>query len=110
MAAIDSRVDLVTGVATRRADVDATLGAQLHEARRHLAAPGVVNADEQHLGHVLRHESFDLGERLQPLSGEPMSENGDEHVDLAVAEQVDRLCDVSLDGLLREDASELVGK
>jgi hypothetical protein len=35
--------------------VHAPLGAQLHEPRGHLTATRVVDADEQHLGHLLGH-------------------------------------------------------
>ena len=90
--------------------MDAASGAQLDEPGRHLAAAGVVDADEQHLGHLLRHEPLRLGECLQPLAREAMREHGHEDVDLARAEQVDRLGDVALDRLPREDAGELVGE
>ena len=80
--------------------MDAVLGAQLHEPGGHLAAAGVVDADEQHLGHVLRHEPLRLGECFEPFTGEPVREHGHEDIHPARAEQVERLGDVALDRLL----------
>ena len=85
-------------------------GAEVHEPRRHLRAPGVLDADEQDLGDVLHDHPFCLSERLQPLAREAMGEHWHEHVDPGVAKQVERLRDIALDRLLREDARELVGQ
>src|SRR6185437_5338108 len=57
-----SRVDLLAGCAPGRTDVDSTLGAQLHEPGGHLAAAGVVHADEEDLGLLLHQDSFQLDE------------------------------------------------
>ena len=78
----DGRVDLVRRSRAGRADVDPPLRAQLDEAGGHLAAPGVVHADEQHLGLVLVDDPLRLGERLQPLAGEAVREHRHEDVDL----------------------------
>ena len=48
-----------------------------------------------------------LGERLQPLAREAVREHRHEDVDPRAAEQVERLADVALDRLDREDACEL---
>ena len=77
----DGRVDLVGRGAAGRADVDPALGAELDETGRHLAATGVVDADEQDFGLLLRDHPFGLRERLQPLAGEAVGEHGDEDVD-----------------------------
>ena len=50
-------------------------GAKLDEPRRHLAATGVVDADEQHLRLLLRDQVVCLGERLQPLAREAVREH-----------------------------------
>ena len=92
----------------RRAHVDATLRPELDEPGGHLAAPRVVDADEQDFRHLLGHQSFRLCQRPEPLTGEAMGEHRDEDVDLARAEQVERPCDVALDRLSREHACELV--
>ena len=107
IASITAGLISLAGVAAGRADVDAALRAKLDEPRRHLAAAGVVDADEQHLGLLLHDHALGLAERLQPLAREPMGEHGDEDVDLRAAKQVGRLGDVTGDRLLREDPREL---
>ena len=87
--------------------MDPAVRAQLHQPGGHLAAAGVVDADEQHLGAVGRDQVLGLGERLQPLAREAVREHGHEDGDLRVAEQVQRLGDVPLDRLDREDPREL---
>ncbi len=62
------------------ADVDAAVRELVEEASRHLAAPRVVDADEQHLGNILRHLSLRLGQCAQPLAREPMDEEWHEVV------------------------------
>ena len=59
----------------------APVRAKLDEPGGHLAAAGVVHADEQHLGLLLRDQILGLRERLQPLAGEAVREHGHEHVD-----------------------------
>jgi hypothetical protein len=44
----------------------------------HLASAGVVDTDEQHLGHVLHDGSFGLAKGAQPVAGEPVYEQRDE--------------------------------
>jgi hypothetical protein len=46
----------------------------LQQAGGHLAAIGVLNADEQHLGLILVDDPFRLGQRLQPLAAEAVGE------------------------------------
>ena len=82
-------------------------GAEVHEAGGHLRAPRVLDADEEDLRNRLHDPPFRLAERLQTLARKAMSEHRDEDVDPRVAEQVERLGDVPLDRLLREDAREL---
>ena len=91
----------------RGANVDAPLRAELDQAAAIWRAPGVVHADEQHLGLLLRDRALGLAERLQALAGEAVDEHRHEDVDLRAAEQVGRLGDVAGDRLLREDAREL---
>ena len=102
------RVDLLARVAAGRADVDASVGAELDQPGGHLAAARVVDADEQHLGLLLRDQPLGLSERLEPLAREAVGEHGHEDVDLRLAEQVDRLGDVAGDRLAREGSGELV--
>src|SRR5918996_1221125 len=102
------RVDLLGRRRAGRADMDPPLRAQLHEPGRHLAAPRVLNADKEHLRHVLAYGPLRLRERLQPLPREAVGEHGNEDVDLRLAEQILRLGHVAGDRLLREDARELL--
>jgi hypothetical protein len=51
----DCGVESIGGFAARRGDLNTTLREALQERRRHLAAPGVVAADEEDLGNALGH-------------------------------------------------------
>jgi hypothetical protein len=89
--------------------VDPPLGAKSHETGRHLAAAGVLDADEEHLRAFLRDRPIRLGrQRLQALACEAVGEHRDERVDLRLGQQVDGLGDVALDCRAREDPRELV--
>ena len=53
-------------------------GELVEKSRCHLAAPGVLNADEQDLGHVLCDRALDLAERPESLTRESVHEQGNE--------------------------------
>ena len=88
--------------------MNASARAELDEAGRHLAATGVVHADEEDLGLLLRRHPLRLRERPQPLAREAVREHRHEDVDLGVTEQVGRLGDVAGNRLVGEDARELL--
>jgi len=80
----------------------------VEEAGRHLGPAGVVDADEEDLGHIGHESSLDLGEGAEALAGEPLGEQGQEGGDLGRLGQLgERLVDEALDGLDREDAGEV---
>jgi hypothetical protein len=58
--------------------MEAALGVVVEQGGGHLAAAGVVDTDEQHLGHLFDDGSFGLGEGAQLLAGEAVDEQGDE--------------------------------
>jgi hypothetical protein len=58
-----------------------------------------VDTDEQDLGHLFDDGSFGLGQGTQPLTSEPVDEQGDEVDHPGPGHAVDRLVDEALDGL-----------
>jgi hypothetical protein len=47
--------------------MDLALGVVIQQRRRHLGTAGVVDTNEQDLGHVFQDDSFGLGQGAQPL-------------------------------------------
>jgi hypothetical protein len=90
--------------------MDSALGVMVEQGGGHLAAAGVVDTDEQDLGHVFDDGSFGLGEGAQLLAGEPVNEQGDEVDHPCPREPADGLIHVAFDGLQRVDAPELPGR
>ncbi len=74
IAATTSGLIWSAGVAAGGADVHAALGVVVEQRRGHLAAPGVLDADEEDLGNVLGDRALDLAERAQPLAREAVHE------------------------------------
>jgi hypothetical protein len=99
---------VMTTVAAGRADVHPPLGVVVQQRRGHLAAPGVVDAHEQHLRDLLDDGPFGLGQGAEPLTAEAVHEQGDEVDHPGPGHAVDRLVDEALDRLQREDAAELL--
>ena len=64
------------GLRAGGANVDPPVGELVEQPGGHLAAPGVVDADEQDLGHVLGDRALDLAERPQPLTRERWTNEG----------------------------------
>ena len=90
-------------------DRDAVTGEVTEPAGGHLRATGVVHAQEQHRWPIGGLQTFDLGERPEPLSGEALGEQRQEVRDTGCGcELVERVDDEPLDGLRAERAGELV--
>jgi len=53
-------------------------GEMLEEAQRHLATAGVVHTQEQHHRSTVVTVALDLGQRMQPLPGEPFGDQRQE--------------------------------
>jgi hypothetical protein len=51
------------------------------EPKRHLGTAGVVRAQKQHRGFAVVVQTFDLGQRTQPLPGEPFGHQRQELAD-----------------------------
>ena len=54
--------------------MDAPVGVVVEQRRRHLAAAGVLHADEEDLGDLLGERALHLAERAQALAREAMDE------------------------------------
>jgi hypothetical protein len=80
--------------------VDPARGELVEQAGGHLAAAGVLDADEQDLGHVLGDRALELAERAEPLASEAMDEQRDEVLDGCGGQLADRLGHIALDRLL----------
>jgi len=80
-------------------------------SERHLGAPGVVDAQEQHGGYAIVGPPLDHRQCLEPLAGEPFGHEGEEDGDRGPAgELVVAGGEEELDRLGSEDALELVGE
>src|SRR5918994_5489302 len=103
-------VDLVGGLAARRANVDPAPPQLVHQACGHLAAAGVLDADEQNLGDLLRHHALHLRQGAESFTGKAVYEQRDEVLEADVLQRIQRLLDIALDRLAGEDPRELVGQ
>ena len=97
-------------LATRGPHVDPPLGVVIEQRGGHLAATGVVDADEEDLGHVLRDLPLDLRERLQPLARETVHEQRHELLEPRRRKRLEGLDHVALDRLRREGPGELLAQ
>lgn len=71
-------VDLVAGFGSAGPGDGLITGEGSEEAEGHLGPAGVVGAEEQHGGLAVVVESFDFGQRLQPLTTEAFGDEGEE--------------------------------
>ena len=86
-------------------------GEVVEEPEGHLGAAGVVGAQEQHHRHPDVVLAFDLGQRAQPLAGEPLGQQRQVvRDDRAAGELVVGAVQEPLDGLDAEGAVELAGQ
>ena len=85
-----------------------SLGVAVQQRGGHLTSAGVVDAHEQHFGHVLGDLSLGLGEGLQAFSREAIDEQRDVLLETGAAECRHRLFHEALNGLSRKDAAELL--
>jgi len=77
-------------------------GVPVEQARGHLRAAGVVDADEQHLGYVFADGPVRLRQRSEPVGSEPAHQSGQMRVHPGGSAQRDvGLKDAALDGLPR---------
>ena len=77
----------------------ASPGVVVEQRGRHLAAPGVLHAHEENLGHVLGDRSLDLSERPQPLAGGRLNVRtaGSEPADQVNPAVVEAMAEVGVD-------------
>ncbi len=96
------------GCGSGGADVDLAAGQVVGQGGGQLRPAGVVDADEQQLGHLFGDPSLGLGGRDQLLAGEPPDQQGQILRDARGRLQVGAgRGDRSLDGLAGEDPGVL---
>ena len=102
------RVHLVAGLGAARPRDRPVAGEVVEPPERHLRAPGVVHAEEQHGRETVVGLALDARERLEALAGEALGEDGQEvQRGGAVGELVVARGEEPFDGLGAEHAVEL---
>jgi hypothetical protein len=94
---------------SRGARVHPAAGEDVRERRRHLGAAGVLAADEEDLGDVLRDGTLRLSDRAEPLAREPSGDRRDVVADVRAAQHRERLAHALLDRRAVERPLELAG-
>ena len=105
------RVDLRARLGSAGPPDRGVAGQVSEEAERHLGSAGVVHAQEQHDGSVVGAVPLHLGQRLEPLAGEPLGEQRQERGDAGVLDELlVGTVQEPLDGLRAVGAAELLGQ
>jgi hypothetical protein len=84
-----------------------SLRSVVEERRRHLATPGVLDANEQDLGHLLHQLALRLSDGHETFAAKAVRQDGNVIVEAHLAERLDGLPNDTLDRFGRDDAAKL---